>query len=176
MENSNIRNVDNTKDDTIDSISNEGIDTENKSQTDMITAGTADNMSNCGAKFSEQQAQGKQKMKQQQIDEKNEVKDQPKTEGSENATASVNPCKVANDNGKNIQEESLPLPKKNRCDKCGKKIGLTGQGYPCRCGGTYCAFHRYSDRHDCNFDYREMGANQIRRDNPLVVPDKVRKL
>ncbi|XP_039498996.1 zinc finger A20 and AN1 domain-containing stress-associated protein 6 [Drosophila santomea] len=64
---------------------------------------------------------------------------------------------------------------KKRCDKCGKKLGLTG-GFPCRCGGTYCAVHRYSDRHECNFDYREMGANEIRRDNPVVVASKLRKL
>ncbi|EDX17486.1 zinc finger A20 and AN1 domain-containing stress-associated protein 6 [Drosophila simulans] len=64
---------------------------------------------------------------------------------------------------------------KKRCDKCGKKLGLTG-GFPCRCGGTYCAVHRYSDRHECNFDYRQMGADQIRRDNPVVVASKLRKL
>ncbi|EDV46278.1 zinc finger A20 and AN1 domain-containing stress-associated protein 6 [Drosophila erecta] len=64
---------------------------------------------------------------------------------------------------------------KKRCDKCGKKLGLTG-GFPCRCGGTYCAVHRYSDRHECNFDYREMGASEIRRDNPVVVASKLRKL
>nr|NP_572541.1 uncharacterized protein Dmel_CG15368 [Drosophila melanogaster]AAF46464.1 uncharacterized protein Dmel_CG15368 [Drosophila melanogaster] len=64
---------------------------------------------------------------------------------------------------------------KKRCDKCGKKLGITG-GFPCRCGGTYCAVHRYSDRHECNFDYRQMGAIQIRRDNPVVVASKLRKL
>ncbi|KAH8356633.1 hypothetical protein KR084_008816 [Drosophila pseudotakahashii] len=64
---------------------------------------------------------------------------------------------------------------KKRCDKCGKKLGLTG-GFPCRCGGTYCSVHRYSDRHECSFDYREMGATEIRRDNPLVVASKLRKL
>lgn len=64
---------------------------------------------------------------------------------------------------------------KKRCDKCGKKLGLTG-GFPCRCGGTFCAFHRYSDRHECNFDYREMGASEIRRDNPVIVASKLRKL
>ncbi|XP_037727301.1 AN1-type zinc finger protein 6 [Drosophila subpulchrella] len=72
----------------------------------------------------------------------------------------------------NNQEQDAP---KKRCDKCGKKLGLTG-GFPCRCGGTYCAVHRYSDRHECSFDYREMGATEIRRDNPVVVASKLRKL
>ncbi|KAH8330035.1 hypothetical protein KR074_010229 [Drosophila pseudoananassae] len=64
---------------------------------------------------------------------------------------------------------------KKRCDKCGKKLGLTG-GFPCRCGGTFCNFHRYSDRHECNFDYRKMGASEIRRDNPVIVASKLPKL
>ncbi|XP_016936677.3 AN1-type zinc finger protein 6 [Drosophila suzukii] len=76
-----------------------------------------------------------------------------------------------NDQDKN-QEQDAP---KKRCDKCGKKLGLTG-GFPCRCGGTYCAVHRYSDRHECSFDYREMGATEIRRNNPVVVASKLRKL
>ncbi|KAH8238426.1 hypothetical protein KR032_006808, partial [Drosophila birchii] len=63
----------------------------------------------------------------------------------------------------------------NRCAKCNKKLGLTG-GFPCRCGGVYCAVHRYSDRHECSFDYRELGASEIRRDNPQIVPSKLKKL
>ncbi|BFG00468.1 AN1-type zinc finger protein 6 [Drosophila madeirensis] len=68
--------------------------------------------------------------------------------------------------------KETPGEKKNRCHKCGKKLGLTG-AFPCRCGGIYCAVHRYSDRHDCSFDYREMGAREIRRDNPVTVAKKL---
>merc|ERR1711936_1425680 len=32
-----------------------------------------------------------------------------------------------------------------------KKVGLTG--FTCRCGGLFCSIHRYSDKHDCTFDY-----------------------
>jgi len=171
MENSNIRDFGNTKDDTIDTISNEATTSRTlkakNGQTDMIPTGAA---ADCSSKLPEQQHQ--------QIDEQIEGKDQPKTEGGPEASVAV-PAPVSasagnNDNGQETRELLLP-PKQNRCDKCGKKFGLTG-GFPCRCGGTYCAFHRYSDRHDCNFDYREMGASQIRRDNPLVVPEKLRKL
>lgn len=65
-------------------------------------------------------------------------------------------------------------PKKNRCSTCKKKVGLTG--FECRCGGLYCSLHRYSDKHDCQFDYREMAAEQIRRNNPVVVGAKIQKL
>lgn len=64
--------------------------------------------------------------------------------------------------------------KKNRCATCRKKVGLTG--FQCRCGGLYCAVHRYSDKHDCSFDYREMGAQEIRRNNPVVVGEKIQKI
>ena len=32
--------------------------------------------------------------------------------------------------------------KKNRCEECRKKVGLTG--FPCRCGGLFCGMHRDS--------------------------------
>lgn len=64
--------------------------------------------------------------------------------------------------------------KKNRCVTCRKKVGLTG--FECRCGGLYCAIHRYSDKHECSFDYREHGAAEIRRNNPVVVGEKIQKI
>ncbi|XP_066150257.1 AN1-type zinc finger protein 6 isoform X2 [Euwallacea fornicatus] len=64
--------------------------------------------------------------------------------------------------------------KKNRCAMCRKKVGLTG--FECRCGGLFCAVHRYSDKHDCSFNYREMGAQEIRRNNPVVVGEKIQKI
>jgi len=64
--------------------------------------------------------------------------------------------------------------KKNRCFSCKKKVGLTG--FTCRCGGLFCSMHRYSDKHECNFDYKELGAEEIRKSNPLVVAKKVQKI
>jgi hypothetical protein len=66
------------------------------------------------------------------------------------------------------------LKKKNRCGLCRKKVGLTG--FDCRCGGLYCAVHRYSDKHDCTFDYRELGVQEIRRKNPVVTGQKIQKI
>ncbi|KAH9360916.1 hypothetical protein HPB48_003585 [Haemaphysalis longicornis] len=64
--------------------------------------------------------------------------------------------------------------KKNRCRVCRKKVGLIG--FQCRCGGLFCSLHRYSDEHDCTFDYKEMGAQEIRKNNPVVVGDKIQKI
>jgi len=62
-------------------------------------------------------------------------------------------------------------PKKRRCGICKKKIGLTG--FDCRCGGLFCSTHRYSDSHNCNFDYKIDGREKIRKANPLVQDDKI---
>ncbi|VVC94488.1 unnamed protein product [Leptidea sinapis] len=70
--------------------------------------------------------------------------------------------------------EGRDKKKKNRCAVCRKKVGLTG--FECRCGGLFCAVHRYSDKHECSFDYRELGAQEIRRNNPVVVSQKIHKI
>ncbi|KAG9343354.1 hypothetical protein JZ751_014335 [Albula glossodonta] len=64
--------------------------------------------------------------------------------------------------------------KKNRCFTCRKKVGLTG--FDCRCGNLFCAIHRYSDKHDCPFDYRGAATARLRKENPIVVAEKIQKL
>ncbi|ODM89561.1 AN1-type zinc finger protein 6 [Orchesella cincta] len=73
-----------------------------------------------------------------------------------------------------MSAESESKKKKNRCQSCNKKVGLTG--FECRCGGMYCAIHRYSDKHDCKFDYRQLGAEQIRKNNPVIAAAKISKI
>ncbi|XP_068012463.1 AN1-type zinc finger protein 5-like [Melanerpes formicivorus] len=67
-----------------------------------------------------------------------------------------------------------PKQKKNRCFTCRKKIGLTG--FDCRCGNLFCAIHRYSDMHACPYDYKAEAAEKIRKENPVVVAEKIQKL
>lgn len=59
----------------------------------------------------------------------------------------------------------------NRCSGCRKRVGLTG--FRCRCGDMFCAEHRYSDRHDCSYDYKSAGREAIARDNPVVKAAKI---
>ncbi|XP_040577848.1 AN1-type zinc finger protein 6 [Lepeophtheirus salmonis] len=79
---------------------------------------------------------------------------------------------VPTDSADQTQKEGKK--KKNRCQTCKKKVGLTG--FECRCGGLFCSIHRYSDKHDCNFDYKELGAEEIRKSNPVIVAKKVTKI
>lgn len=69
---------------------------------------------------------------------------------------------------------SSPQKQKNRCDSCRKRVGLTG--FECRCGGLFCSTHRYSDMHECSFDYKALGEQELRKNNPVVKTEKVVKL
>ncbi|CAN0360938.1 unnamed protein product [Lampetra planeri] len=64
--------------------------------------------------------------------------------------------------------------KKNRCHTCRKKVGLTG--FECRCGNLFCGLHRYSDKHECSYDYKSEAAEKIRKENPIVVSEKIQKI
>ncbi|KAM6902925.1 AN1-type zinc finger protein 5-like [Xenentodon cancila] len=65
-------------------------------------------------------------------------------------------------------------PKKNRCFMCRKKVGLTG--FDCRCGNLFCGIHRYSDKHNCPYDYKSEAAAKIRKENPIIVADKIQRI
>lgn len=88
------------------------------------------------------------------------------------AEMSCSPSPATSDDGS--QDGKDKKPKKNRCHTCKKKVGLTG--FMCRCGGLFCSAHRYSDMHECTFDYKEMAQEQIRKNNPVVVGQKVEKI
>ncbi|XP_047317887.1 zinc finger A20 and AN1 domain-containing stress-associated protein 4-like [Impatiens glandulifera] len=61
-----------------------------------------------------------------------------------------------------------------RCTTCNKRVGLTG--FKCRCENMFCGTHRYSDKHDCSFDYRGAGQDAIAKANPVVKAEKLNKI
>ncbi|XP_075715616.1 AN1-type zinc finger protein 6-like [Rhinoderma darwinii] len=103
---------------------------------------------------------------------KRKYNDTEQTLDSAEASASDNAQKSSED-----QELSPPkakVKKVNRCHVCRKRVGLTG--FDCRCGNIFCGIHRYSDRHSCSYDYKAEGAKKIRKENPVVVAEKIRKI
>ncbi|KAL8133510.1 zinc finger A20 and AN1 domain-containing stress-associated protein 8-like [Apium graveolens] len=62
----------------------------------------------------------------------------------------------------------------NRCSTCRKRVGLTG--FSCRCGNLYCADHRYSDKHECSYDYRTAARDAISKANPVIKAEKLDKI
>ncbi|XP_011025067.1 PREDICTED: zinc finger A20 and AN1 domain-containing stress-associated protein 5-like [Populus euphratica] len=71
------------------------------------------------------------------------------------------------------RSDSSSVAKKevNRCSGCRRRVGLTG--FRCRCGELFCWEHRYSDRHDCSYDYKTVGREAIARENPVVKAAKI---
>lgn len=70
--------------------------------------------------------------------------------------------------------ETLGARLANRCSFCNKRVGLTG--FKCRCEYVFCSLHRYSDKHNCLFDYKGAGHDAIAKANPIVKADKVDKI
>eukprot|EP00871_Galdieria_phlegrea_P005989 jgi/Galph1/878/GphlegSOOS_G5595.1 len=64
--------------------------------------------------------------------------------------------------------------KTNRCGQCHKKVGLTG--FTCRCGLIFCQEHRYSDKHNCTFDFKSFNKEKLIKTNPQVVSSKINKI
>ncbi|EEF33629.1 zinc finger A20 and AN1 domain-containing stress-associated protein 4 [Ricinus communis] len=62
----------------------------------------------------------------------------------------------------------------NRCFVCRKRVGLTG--FRCRCESMFCGAHRYPEKHNCTFDFKKIGREEIARANPLVVAQKLHKI
>ncbi|XP_043984609.1 AN1-type zinc finger protein 5 [Gambusia affinis] len=100
-----------------------------------------------------------------------EEEEEEEEEGTSNSTEPVGDDAQASSEGDQTPDKNK---KKNRCFSCRKKVGLTG--FDCRCGNLFCAIHRYSDKHDCPYDYRSAAAARIRKENPIVVAEKIQKL
>ncbi|KAM4031179.1 AN1-type zinc finger protein 4 [Anomaloglossus baeobatrachus] len=61
------------------------------------------------------------------------------------------------------------------CFLCGKKTGLA-TSYECRCGNNFCATHRYSETHNCTYDYKTAGRRYLQESNPVVTAPKLPKI
>lgn len=65
---------------------------------------------------------------------------------------------------------------------CRASLGLIDTGdrfidrFECRCGNVYCGMHRYSDVHSCSYNYKADAAEKIRKENPVVVGEKIQKI
>ncbi|XP_004072558.1 AN1-type zinc finger protein 5 [Oryzias latipes] len=90
-----------------------------------------------------------------------------------NQPAASSPTPLASSSVEESQGDA-PKPKKNRCFMCRKRVGLTG--FDCRCGNLFCGIHRYSDKHNCPYDYKAEAAAKIRKENPMVVADKIQRI
>lgn len=68
-------------------------------------------------------------------------------------------------------QDSKPKIKSFRCCVCNKKIGLIP--FTCRCDNNkkFCSIHRLD--HNCNYDYHKDQIKKIRKENPIIIKDKI---
>ncbi|EGC28798.1 hypothetical protein DICPUDRAFT_93260 [Dictyostelium purpureum] len=85
-------------------------------------------------------------------------------------TTSATPENIENpeDQPKKVQTDTT------KCFSCSKKVGLLG--FKCRCSFVYCSAHRYSDKHDCSYDYKSAGKAALAKANPVVTGSKINKI
>jgi hypothetical protein len=68
-------------------------------------------------------------------------------------------------------ESKLIQDKKDQCWKCQKKVGYLG--FACKCGYVFCGVHRHFNEHNCDFDYKTVERERLKKDNPLIAAKKV---
>ncbi|ORX54862.1 hypothetical protein BCR36DRAFT_322322 [Piromyces finnis] len=85
---------------------------------------------------------------------------------------SINEALSINNNNNNNNNN---MKKKNVCEFCHKKIRITAT-YKCKCNKIFCATHRYSECHNCTYNYKQNGKKDLEKNNPLVVKDKISKI
>ena len=61
-----------------------------------------------------------------------------------------------------------------RCEKCKKKMGL--MSFVCKCQKKFCSSCLQPDIHNCNVDYKALHQETIRKNNPIVVGEKIDKI
>ena len=75
----------------------------------------------------------------------------------------------------NIKDEKVKKKKKKkkkkRCTNCNKKLGLIPFG--CKCGNEFCSKCRYTDTHNCTYDWKTEAREKIEKDNPQIIFKKV---
>ena len=61
-----------------------------------------------------------------------------------------------------------------RCWMCNKRIGLLGFG--CKCGYKFCAIHRHSYDHNCDYDHTADDLNRLRNSNQQLKKNKIDRI
>lgn len=62
-------------------------------------------------------------------------------------------------------------PKRCCMEGCKKKLALTD--FPCKCGKIHCSSHRAAEVHNCTYDFRTVGKEQLMKAMPNVTAKKV---
>lgn len=59
-----------------------------------------------------------------------------------------------------------------RCIVCNKKVKI--HVIACRCKQYLCGVHVSPECHECSFDYKEYGRRLLEKQNPKIIPEKIK--
>lgn len=48
--------------------------------------------------------------------------------------------------------------------------------YKCKCNNYYCPQHILPEEHNCNFDFKKPAKEMLKKNNPLIINNKVIKI
>jgi hypothetical protein len=88
----------------------------------------------------------------------------------ENSDTLENPVKP---NGAEKPKES---EKPKRCQHDGCKVKLMLADFACRCKNFYCSQHRFSEAHNCTFNYKNNGLDILAKEMQPVIGTKINKI
>jgi predicted nucleic acid binding AN1-type Zn finger protein len=78
------------------------------------------------------------------------------------------------DNNKSLNKKKKNLKKRCNYDLCNKKIRMSG--FNCKCGFRFCAKHRLDFEHNCTYDHKLDGKNQLTKQLIKIEPQKLEKI
>ncbi|KAI5184885.1 AN1-type zinc finger protein 5/6 [Nematocida homosporus] len=70
------------------------------------------------------------------------------------------------------QARVLNSPSQVCCSVCYLRLRITNT-FGCRCSGQFCFKHRYSDEHNCPFDYKQENRLRLEKENPKILPSTI---
>lgn len=76
-----------------------------------------------------------------------------------------------------MEEIKINKQKKIRCLLCNKKLKLYELLMcKCKCNNYYCPQHILPEEHNCNFDFKKPAKEMLKKNNPLIINNKVIKI
>ena len=71
----------------------------------------------------------------------------------------------------NKHDVNTPEIKPDRCQVCNKKLKTCV--LECKCKKVFCSAHISNTAHNCSFDYKALGKELIKKQNPKIVFEKL---
>jgi hypothetical protein len=65
-----------------------------------------------------------------------------------------------------LEEKPVKQEDKSRCLNCKRKVGV--MGFDCKCQGIFCKNCRMPEKHECDFDFKEVHQKRLEKANPTI--------